>query len=151
MIGLKLCKLERPPFEGDCKRGDVGDDLNGGVGLAIYRVKEAFVPKFSSWIRVVTEQDKHTQALENLKLKKRVKKLENKRRSKHSGGCIQTVGKIEAIDANEDISLVDEETQVDMDVELQGRIDQDVSAATKDVSAAEPTVFDDEEVIMTMA
>nr|GEW34648.1 hypothetical protein [Tanacetum cinerariifolium] len=32
-----------------------------------------------------------------------------------------------------------------------GRIDQDVSAATKDVSAAEPTVFDDEKVTMTMA
>nr|GEU46175.1 hypothetical protein [Tanacetum cinerariifolium] len=31
------------------------------------------------------------------------------------------------------------------------RIDQDVSAATKDVSAAEPTMFDDEEVTMTMA
>nr|GEV66210.1 ribonuclease H-like domain-containing protein [Tanacetum cinerariifolium] len=31
------------------------------------------------------------------------------------------------------------------------RIDQDVSATTKDVSAAEPTVFDDEEVTMTMA
>nr|GEW85008.1 hypothetical protein [Tanacetum cinerariifolium] len=39
----------------------------------------------------------------------------------------------------------------DMDADLQGRIYQDVSAATKDVSAAEPTVFDDEEVTMTMA
>nr|GEZ51704.1 hypothetical protein [Tanacetum cinerariifolium] len=58
---------------------------------------------------------------------------------------------IEAIDADEDITLVDVETQVDMDAELQGRIDQDASAATKDVSAVEPTVFDDEEVTMTMA
>nr|GEU75471.1 hypothetical protein [Tanacetum cinerariifolium] len=33
-------------------REDAGDDLNGGVGSAIYRVKEAFVPKFSSWIRL---------------------------------------------------------------------------------------------------
>nr|GFD08289.1 hypothetical protein [Tanacetum cinerariifolium] len=32
-----------------------------------------------------------------------------------------------------------------------GRIDQDVSAATKDVNAAEPTIFDDEEVTMTMS
>nr|GEW38552.1 hypothetical protein [Tanacetum cinerariifolium] len=32
------------------KREDVGDDLNGGVGSAIYRVKETFVPKFSSWL-----------------------------------------------------------------------------------------------------
>nr|GFC37918.1 hypothetical protein [Tanacetum cinerariifolium] len=39
----------RIPFRG--KREDVGDDLNGGVGSAIYRVKEAFVPKFSSWLR----------------------------------------------------------------------------------------------------
>nr|GEX64133.1 hypothetical protein [Tanacetum cinerariifolium] len=42
-------KRVRIPFMG--KREDVGDDLNGGVGSAIYRVKEAFVPKFSSWIR----------------------------------------------------------------------------------------------------
>nr|GFB81901.1 hypothetical protein [Tanacetum cinerariifolium] len=66
-------------------------------------------------------------------------------------GCIQAGGRIEAIDADEDITLVDVETQVNMDTELQGRIDQDVSATTKDVSTAEPTVFDDEEVTMTMA
>nr|GEX62932.1 hypothetical protein [Tanacetum cinerariifolium]GEX77487.1 hypothetical protein [Tanacetum cinerariifolium]GFB75704.1 hypothetical protein [Tanacetum cinerariifolium] len=63
-------------------------------------------------------------------------------------------GKIEATDVYEDITLVDVETQeevVDMDAELQGKIDQDVSAATKDVNAAEPTVFDDEDVTMTMA
>nr|GEV77665.1 hypothetical protein [Tanacetum cinerariifolium] len=68
-------------------------------------------------------------------------------------GCIQTRGKIEAIDANEDITLVDEETQeevADMNAELQGRIN-DVSAATKDANATEPTMFDDEEVTMTMA
>nr|GEV84652.1 ribonuclease H-like domain-containing protein [Tanacetum cinerariifolium] len=47
--------------------------------------------------------------------------------------------------------IIQQETQVDMDDELQERIDQDVSAATKDVSAAEPTVFDDKEVTMTMA
>nr|GFD03554.1 hypothetical protein [Tanacetum cinerariifolium] len=57
---------------------------------------------------------------------------------------------IEAIDADEDITLVDIETQVDMDVKLQGRIDDD-NAATKDANAAKPTVFDDEEVTMTMA
>nr|GEZ37449.1 hypothetical protein [Tanacetum cinerariifolium] len=34
------------------KGEDVGDDLNGGVGSAIYRVKEAFVPMFSSWLRL---------------------------------------------------------------------------------------------------
>nr|GFC53805.1 hypothetical protein [Tanacetum cinerariifolium] len=39
-----------------------------------------------------------------------------------------------------------------MDVEPQGRINQeDVNASSKGVNAAEPTVFDDEEVTMTMA
>nr|GEU87374.1 hypothetical protein [Tanacetum cinerariifolium] len=59
-------------------------------------------------------------------------------------------GRIEAIDADEDITLVDAETQVDLGDELQGRKDDD-NAAIKDASAAEPTVFDDEEVTMTMA
>nr|GEU40086.1 hypothetical protein [Tanacetum cinerariifolium] len=68
------------------------------------------------------EQDKQTQALEILKLKKRVKKLEKKRKSKQSG--LKRLKK--------------------------RRID-DVSVATKDVNGVEPTVFDDEEVTMTMA
>nr|GEZ29283.1 hypothetical protein [Tanacetum cinerariifolium] len=57
-------------------------------------------------------------------------------------------------DADEDVTLVDVETQeevADMDDELQGRIDDVSAAATKDVNVAEPTVFDDEEVTMTMA
>nr|GFC50686.1 hypothetical protein [Tanacetum cinerariifolium] len=86
------------------------------------------------------EQDKHTQALEILQLKKRVKKLEKKKKSK---------GKIEAIDADEDITLVDvekDEEVVTMDAEPQGRINQeDVNVVSKDVSASEPTIFDDEE------
>nr|GEU86227.1 hypothetical protein [Tanacetum cinerariifolium] len=121
------------------------------------------------------EQDKIAHALEILKLKKMVKKLERKRRSKSSGlkrlrkvGTSQMVesstetvmgaqedaskqgGKIEEIDANEDVTLVDMETQVVLGAKLQGRKD-DVNAATKDISDAEPTVFDDEEVTMTMA
>nr|GEX81418.1 ribonuclease H-like domain-containing protein [Tanacetum cinerariifolium] len=59
--------------------------------------------------------------------------------------------KIKAINADEDITLVDVDTQVDMDAELQGRINDVSATATKDVNAAEPTVFDDEEVTMTMA
>nr|GEU92605.1 reverse transcriptase domain-containing protein [Tanacetum cinerariifolium] len=74
------------------------------------------------------EQDKIAQALEIFKLKKRVKKLEKKRRSKSSG--LKRLRKVGA--------------------ELQGRKDDD-NVATKDASAAEPTVFDDEEVTMTMA
>nr|GEW36791.1 putative reverse transcriptase domain-containing protein [Tanacetum cinerariifolium] len=54
-------------------------------------------------------------------------------------------GKIEAIDADKDITLADVKTQVDKDAELLGRIDQDVSAATKDVNDVEPTVFYNEE------
>nr|GEU43254.1 hypothetical protein [Tanacetum cinerariifolium] len=80
------------------------------------------------------EHDKITQALDILKLKKRVKKLEKKRRSKSSG--LKRLRK------------VDVETQVDS--KLQGRIDDD-NVATKEVDAAEPTVFDNEEVTMTMA
>nr|GEZ90702.1 hypothetical protein [Tanacetum cinerariifolium] len=61
-------------------------------------------------------------------------------------------GKIEDIDADKDITLVDVETQVDMDAELQGRIDQvdEVNAASKGVNVVEPAVFDDEEVTMTI-
>nr|GEV26876.1 hypothetical protein [Tanacetum cinerariifolium] len=91
------------------------------------------------------EQDKIAQALEIFKLKRKVKKLEKKRRSKSLG--LKRLRK--AIDADEDITLVDAETQVDLGAKLHGREDDD-NVATKDVSAAEPIVFDDEEVTMTM-
>nr|GEU34152.1 hypothetical protein [Tanacetum cinerariifolium] len=58
-----------------------------------------------------------------------------------TGECIQTKGKIKAIDADEDITLVDVETQKEVAV----------MDASKGVNAAEPIVFDDEEVTMTMA
>nr|GFC86238.1 hypothetical protein [Tanacetum cinerariifolium] len=105
------------------------------------------------------------------------KRLEKKRRSKHSGlqrlrkvGTSQRVessaktvmgdqedaskqGGIEAINANEDITLVDMETEVDLDANLQGRIERkdDDNAADKEDNVAESTVFNDEEVTMTMA
>nr|GEV86109.1 hypothetical protein [Tanacetum cinerariifolium] len=64
-------------------------------------------------------------------------------------------GKIAEINVDKDVTLVDVKTQEEvayMDAELQGRITQeDVSVATKDVNVAEPTVFDNKEVIMTMA
>nr|GEX83479.1 hypothetical protein [Tanacetum cinerariifolium] len=68
------------------------------------------------------EQEKVAQALEILKLKRKVKKLEKKRRSKFFG--LKRLRK--------------------------GRIDDVSAAATKEVNAVEPTVFDDEEVTMTM-
>nr|GFC13902.1 hypothetical protein [Tanacetum cinerariifolium] len=85
------------------------------------------------------EQDKHTQALEILKLKKRVKKLEKKTKSRSSGlKRLKNVGeKIVEIDADEDITLVDMETQVDMNAKFQGRLDDD-NAATKEVNVVEP-------------
>nr|GEU85278.1 hypothetical protein [Tanacetum cinerariifolium] len=71
------------------------------------------------------------------------------------GGCIQIGRKIEAIDADKDINLADvekDEEVIAMDAKPQGRINQEeVNAANKGVSAAEPTVFDDEEVTITMA
>nr|GEU79503.1 ribonuclease H-like domain-containing protein [Tanacetum cinerariifolium] len=112
-----------------------------------------------------------------LKLKRRVKKLEKQRRSKYSGlkrlrkvGTSQRVEsstetvvsakedasnrrEIKVIDANEDITLVDIETKVELDAELQETLEEkdEVNAAAKEVNVAEPTVFDDEEVTMTMA
>nr|GEV04597.1 hypothetical protein [Tanacetum cinerariifolium] len=62
-------------------------------------------------------------------------------------------GRIEAIDADEDITLVDMETKVDLDAELQGRLERkdDDNITATEVNVAELTVFDDEEVTMTMA
>nr|GEV64299.1 hypothetical protein [Tanacetum cinerariifolium] len=62
-------------------------------------------------------------------------------------------GRIKVIYDDEDITLVDMETKVELDAELQGRIERkdDDNAAAKEVNAVEPTVFDDEEVTMTMA
>nr|GEY04999.1 hypothetical protein [Tanacetum cinerariifolium] len=93
------------------------------------------------------EQDKVAQALEILKLKKKVKKLEKQMRSKSLG---LKRGRIEAINADEEITLVDMETQVDLGAEVQGRKDDD-NATIKEASVTEPTVFDDKEVTMTMA
>nr|GEY27385.1 hypothetical protein [Tanacetum cinerariifolium] len=85
------------------------------------------------------------------------KRLEKKRRSKHSGlKRLRKVGggeRNEAIDANKDITLVNMETKVDLNADLQGRIKRkdDVNAADKEVNATKPIVFNNEEVTMTMA
>nr|GEW19766.1 uncharacterized mitochondrial protein AtMg00810-like [Tanacetum cinerariifolium] len=62
-------------------------------------------------------------------------------------------GRIKAIDADEDITLVDMETEVDLDADLHGRIERkdNDNAADKEVNAVESIVFNDEEVTMTMA
>nr|GEU29835.1 putative reverse transcriptase domain-containing protein [Tanacetum cinerariifolium] len=58
------------------------------------------------------------------------------------GGCIQTGGKITAIDANKGITLVDVESNEE---------GVNVVSAPELVGVTEPTVFDDEDVTMTMA
>nr|GEU61916.1 hypothetical protein [Tanacetum cinerariifolium] len=86
------------------------------------------------------EQDEHSQALEILQLKKRVKKLEKKKKSKSS--WFKRLIRVGGRYTDKGITLVDVETQeevVAMDAEPQGRLNQE------DVSVAEPTVFDDEE------
>nr|GFA21025.1 hypothetical protein [Tanacetum cinerariifolium] len=54
------------------------------------------------------------------------------------------------LDANEDVTLVDVDTAFGMDADTQGRIEEDVTAV-KELNDAEPTVFYDEQVTMTMA
>nr|GEV22808.1 hypothetical protein [Tanacetum cinerariifolium] len=54
-------------------------------------------------------------------------------------------GEIAELDVDEDVTLVDVDTAVEMDVDTQGRMEEDVNAV-KEVNDAEPTVFDDEEM-----
>nr|GEX62221.1 putative ribonuclease H-like domain-containing protein [Tanacetum cinerariifolium] len=77
------------------------------------------------------EQDKHTQALEIIKLKKMVKKLERRKNSKSSGlKRLRKVSTSQRVESSTETIL--------------GRIDDD-NAATKNVNAGEPTMFADEE------
>nr|GEY95088.1 hypothetical protein [Tanacetum cinerariifolium] len=93
------------------------------------------------------EQDKHTQSLEILKLKKRVKKLEKKKRSKHLGfKRLRRVGTFHKVESSVDIVVEKNEEVVAMDAEPQGRLDhEEVNTTSKGISAAEPTIFDTEE------
>nr|GEW78616.1 hypothetical protein [Tanacetum cinerariifolium] len=55
-------------------------------------------------------------------------------------------GEIAKLDADEDVTLVDVDTAVEMDADIQGRMEEDVTIV-KEINAAESesTVFDDEE------
>nr|GEY15491.1 ribonuclease H-like domain-containing protein [Tanacetum cinerariifolium] len=87
------------------------------------------------------EQDKVTQALEIFKLKQRVKRLEKKRRSKSYGLMrLKKVGTSQRVESFAKTVVGAQELE---------RKDDD-NAAAKEVNAAEPTVFDDEEVTMTV-
>nr|GEX57785.1 hypothetical protein [Tanacetum cinerariifolium] len=70
----------------------------------------------------ITEHDKIAQALENTKLKQRVRRLDKKNKLKALGGCIQTGGIIAEIDADEDVTL--EEVDAKKDVDAQGRLEE---------------------------
>nr|GEV99414.1 hypothetical protein [Tanacetum cinerariifolium] len=84
------------------------------------------------------EQDKVAQALEIFKLKRRVKKLKKQRISKSLGlkrRMHPNRGRIKEINADEDITLIDIEIEVDLHAELQERIERkdDDSAADKEM------------------
>nr|GEV01266.1 hypothetical protein [Tanacetum cinerariifolium] len=103
------------------------------------------------------EQDKVAHELEITKLKQRVRKLERKRRSQYSGLKRRVhpnrgEGEIARLDVDEDVTLVDVDTAVEMDADTQGRMEEDITTV-KEINAAEPepTVFNDEEVTMTMS
>nr|GEU30933.1 hypothetical protein [Tanacetum cinerariifolium] len=52
-------------------------------------------------------------------------------------------GKIAELDAKEDVTLVDVDTAVEMDADIQRKMEEDVTAV-KEINAVKPTVFDDE-------
>nr|GFA10550.1 hypothetical protein [Tanacetum cinerariifolium] len=72
------------------------------------------------------EQDKIAQALEILKLKKRVRKLEKKK--KLTVGCIQIVGIIADLDADKNVTLeevdVEKNAEVEKDADVQGMLEE---------------------------
>nr|GEV27177.1 putative reverse transcriptase domain-containing protein [Tanacetum cinerariifolium] len=96
------------------------------------------------------KQDKVAQALEIVKLTQRVESLNDTVVDDQEDASKQ--GEITELDADEDVTLVDVDTIVEMDSNIQGRMEEDVTVV-KDINAteSEPTVFDDEEVTMTMA
>nr|GEY96021.1 hypothetical protein [Tanacetum cinerariifolium] len=59
---------------------------------------------------------------------------------------MRMIGRIAELDADEDVTLVDVDTVVEMDANTQGRMDEDVTAV-KEVNDVESTVFDDEEMV----
>nr|GEU31950.1 putative ribonuclease H-like domain-containing protein [Tanacetum cinerariifolium] len=129
-------------------------------------------PLFDSMLVNDLEKDRNSQALEILQLKKRVKRLERKNKSKTSGlKRLRRVGADQKAESSSDTVLETDEEEVALDAESQGRMNlnddikelfdqENVNATSKGVSAviapelvsaAEPTLFDDEDVTMIMA
>nr|GEU57651.1 hypothetical protein [Tanacetum cinerariifolium] len=105
------------------------------------------------------EQDKITQALEITKLKQRVRKLEKKRKFKSSG-----LKRLKKVDANKDITIVDVDVEVKMDVNIQGRMAESQAKAynldlqhsekvlsMQDINEAEPVELEEVLEVVTTA
>nr|GEX40415.1 hypothetical protein [Tanacetum cinerariifolium] len=95
------------------------------IGKGFLRVKTPLfdamlVPQQVQEDAAEVEEDKDNEALEIVTLKQRVRKLEKKRRTKHSG--LNRGGEIAKLDANEDVTLVDVDAEVEMNTNIQGRM-----------------------------
>nr|GEY61473.1 ribonuclease H-like domain-containing protein [Tanacetum cinerariifolium] len=94
------------------------------------------------------KQDKVSQALEIFKLKRRVKRLEKNRRSKHYGlKMLRKVGTSKRVKSSVE-TVVGAQEDASKQGGIEGRIERkdDDSAADKEVKASESTVFNDEKL-----
>nr|GEX62751.1 ribonuclease H-like domain-containing protein [Tanacetum cinerariifolium] len=95
------------------------------------------------------EEDEDDEALKIVKLKQRVRKLENKRRSKSSGlKRLRKVGTLQRVESLND-TVVDAQEDASNQEGGIAKLDADKDV-TVEVNATEPTVLDDEEVTMIM-
>nr|GEX14005.1 hypothetical protein [Tanacetum cinerariifolium] len=101
----------------------------GFLGVEIPLFDNMFVQQVQ--VDAEVEEDEDNEALEIIKLKQRVRKLENKRRTKHSGLNRLRKGKIAELDADEDVTLVDVDAKVEMHDNIPGRMDTDEAEPAK--------------------
>nr|GEZ12984.1 putative ribonuclease H-like domain-containing protein [Tanacetum cinerariifolium] len=92
------------------------------------------------------EHDKVAQELEIVKLKQRVNKLKKKRRSKSFGlKRLRKVGTLQRVESSND-TIVDAQEDASKLKENRRLEEKKDATAVKEVNAAKPTVFDDEEM-----
>nr|GEV06097.1 hypothetical protein [Tanacetum cinerariifolium] len=116
-IGKGFSRVDTPLFDAMLVQQQVHDD--------VAEVKEDEDDETCATLtQKVTHlgQDKVAQALEITKLKQRVRKLEKKRKFKSSGLKRLKRGKIAELDADEDITLMDVDAEVEIDTNIQGRM-----------------------------
>nr|GEV24336.1 uncharacterized mitochondrial protein AtMg00810-like [Tanacetum cinerariifolium] len=106
-VGKGFSKVDTPLFEGML----VPQQVNDGVADDV--------------VDEVANEDKIAQALEITKLKQRLRKLEKKKKLKVSRRMHPNRGKIDELDADEDITLKEVATKIPKDVEVQGRQEED--------------------------